>query len=126
MIQGTASAQKHELLHTKFGINYNQVSERYRKGSVLVRDVVQVWPLLSRSRTNLPGEISSQPNLAQSSNGDTNTAASADHTAEALDVDARDTNPHVKGSKLKTRMELHMLHCDIISDEFWAARPWLL
>jgi tRNA(His) guanylyltransferase len=40
--QGTVAAQKHELLFSEFGINYNQLDERYRKGSVLVREKVSI------------------------------------------------------------------------------------
>ena len=39
--QGTVASQKHELLFSRFGLNYNDVPERYRKGSVLVRDEVR-------------------------------------------------------------------------------------
>jgi hypothetical protein len=32
------SAQKHEMLFSRFGINYNDVHPRFRKGSVIVRE----------------------------------------------------------------------------------------
>jgi tRNA(His) guanylyltransferase len=35
--QGTVSKTKHELLFNGFGINYNNLPARFRKGSVLVR-----------------------------------------------------------------------------------------
>ena len=35
------SKTKRELLFSLFGLNYNDVPERYRKGSVLVRDEVR-------------------------------------------------------------------------------------
>lgn len=38
--QGTVSKAKHEILFSRFGINYNDIAERYRKGSVLVREPV--------------------------------------------------------------------------------------
>ena len=37
--QGTVSGQKNELLHSRFGINYNSLPERYRKGSVSLWDL---------------------------------------------------------------------------------------
>ncbi|KZT54470.1 tRNAHis guanylyltransferase [Calocera cornea HHB12733] len=70
-LRGTISSQKHELLHARFGINYNALPARYRKGSVLVR----TKPVLSPSNPN--GEVA-------------------------------------------------VLHVDIIRDEFWEERPWLL
>ncbi|TFK34606.1 Thg1 C terminal domain-containing protein [Crucibulum laeve] len=75
-LRGTFSKQKHEILFSQFGINYNQLDERYRKGSVLVREEVR-------------------------------------------------TKRRAKGkAKVKTRIEL--LHCDIISDDFWKDRSGLL
>ena len=38
--QGTVSKAKHEILFSRFGINYNDIAERYKKGSVLVREPV--------------------------------------------------------------------------------------
>ncbi|KAF7311936.1 Histidine tRNA guanylyltransferase [Mycena indigotica] len=40
-LKGTQSKDKHELLFTRFGVNYNAVDERFRKGSVLVRQQEQ-------------------------------------------------------------------------------------
>ncbi|KAH9945404.1 tRNAHis guanylyltransferase [Epithele typhae] len=39
-LRGTVSSQKHEMLFSRFGINYNEISARFRKGSVLVREPV--------------------------------------------------------------------------------------
>ena len=38
--QSTVSKAKHEILFSRFGINYNDLAERYKKGSVLVREPV--------------------------------------------------------------------------------------
>lgn len=38
--QGTVSSQKHEILFSRFGINYNNLDACFRKGSILVREVV--------------------------------------------------------------------------------------
>jgi tRNA(His) guanylyltransferase len=35
--QGTDSKDKNELLFSRFGINYNNLPPRFRKGSVIVR-----------------------------------------------------------------------------------------
>ncbi|KAJ3492893.1 hypothetical protein NMY22_g20284 [Coprinellus aureogranulatus] len=37
-LRGTFSKDKHEILFSRFNINYNQLDARYRKGSVLVRE----------------------------------------------------------------------------------------
>lgn len=39
--QGTVSATKHEMLYSRFGINYNEISQRFKKGSVIVREIVR-------------------------------------------------------------------------------------
>lgn len=39
MTQGTVSADKNEILFKRFGINYNNEEEIYKKGSVLYRQV---------------------------------------------------------------------------------------
>ena len=39
--KGTNSAQKNQLLFERFGVNYNNVPERMRRGSVLVREEVR-------------------------------------------------------------------------------------
>ncbi|EJU01439.1 tRNAHis guanylyltransferase [Dacryopinax primogenitus] len=78
-LSGTVSAQKHEILHGRFGVNYNNLPERYRKGSVLVRKPVNKRP---RSRQPPPWD--------------------------------------------GTSGEVEVLHVDVIADEFWEQRPWLL
>jgi tRNA(His) 5'-end guanylyltransferase len=42
--QGTVSADKNEILFKRFGVNYNNELEIYKKGSVLYR---QVWAFYS-------------------------------------------------------------------------------
>lgn len=41
-IQGTYAADKNEILFSKFGINYNNELEMYKKGSVVFRDVSEL------------------------------------------------------------------------------------
>lgn len=38
-MQGTVSGDKNEILFSRFGINYNNEPEVYKKGSVLFREV---------------------------------------------------------------------------------------
>ena len=37
--QGTNSAKKNEILFSRFGINYNNELEMFKKGTVIARDV---------------------------------------------------------------------------------------
>ncbi|EIW83701.1 tRNAHis guanylyltransferase [Coniophora puteana RWD-64-598 SS2] len=75
-LKGTFSKQKHEILFSRFGINYNALPEQFKKGSVLVREIVQ-------------GKRDKKDS-------------------------SRDT------------MAISLVHCDIIGDAFWDARPHLL
>lgn len=43
--QGTVSSTKHEMLFSRFGINYNEISDRFKKGSVIVREMVRLISL---------------------------------------------------------------------------------
>lgn len=40
-LKGTLSGDKNELLFSEFGVNYNNLPEMYRKGTLLVRSTVQ-------------------------------------------------------------------------------------
>ncbi|KIY43870.1 tRNAHis guanylyltransferase [Fistulina hepatica ATCC 64428] len=68
-LKGTVSSTKQEILFSRFQINYNNIDERFRKGSVIVRE----------------------PNASTSSASCT-----------------------------------QVLHCDIIKDDFWIERPYIL
>ncbi|KAL4074744.1 Thg1 C terminal domain-containing protein [Scleroderma yunnanense] len=67
-LRGTVSATKHEILFKQFNTNYNDISPRFKKGSIIVRQV--------------------------------------------------------KGGRAK--IGITVLHCDIIGDEFWTERPYIL
>ncbi|KDD75003.1 Thg1 polymerase-like protein [Helicosporidium sp. ATCC 50920] len=43
-LKGTRSDVKNEILFSQFGINYNNLPERFRKGSVVIRAPVQALP----------------------------------------------------------------------------------
>lgn len=94
-LRGTVSAMKHEILFQQFNINYNDISPRYRKGSVLVR-VSQEVPEVTSEQS--PGQVVVQQLASEESVG--------------------------KKKRAGTRVEV--LHCDVIGDEFWAARSYIL
>ena len=108
-IQGTNSGQKNEILFSRFNINYNTLSARFRKGSILVREEVCVPILWSRpSEMNVSIPLSKQRHELED-----------DATPDTLDVEAS------AGAEC-TREVVQVLHCDIIRDEFWIKRPHLL
>ncbi|KAJ8520751.1 hypothetical protein ONZ45_g2473 [Pleurotus djamor] len=102
------------MLHSRFGINYNDLDPRFRKGSILVRDVPH-----DSTSPEPPAPIT--PAVP----------------ADLVDPDAQE--PQSQGASEKPQMvkklpkkkgkpqtKINLLHCDIIQDAFWDARPHLL
>ncbi|KLO17377.1 tRNAHis guanylyltransferase [Schizopora paradoxa] len=98
-LRGTNSSQKNETLFSRFGINYSKLSERFRKGSILVR------------------AISSEKDASNSAT-----------IVPALESEGNsETSPQRKMDKLAAlKSAIETLHVDIIRDEFWTDRPTLL
>lgn len=51
-LSGTFSSDKNEILFSSFGINYNNLPQMYRKGTILMRKIVEV-PATDGKRTQL-------------------------------------------------------------------------
>ncbi|GBE90143.1 tRNA(His) guanylyltransferase [Sparassis crispa] len=99
-LRGTVSSTKHEMLFSQFGINYNELPARFRKGSILVRQEVHA-------------EVEVAPKATDNAEGPA--AGQSAKTASG------------KGAgKPKVETTVELLHCDIIGDEFWNERPYLL
>ncbi|KAH6634230.1 Thg1 C terminal domain-containing protein, partial [Chaetomium sp. MPI-SDFR-AT-0129] len=81
-LKGTYAADKNEILFSRFGINYNNEPEMYKKGSVVFRDVTDPVP---QSKTQTEND-----------------------------------------KKRRAKARIVVEHLDIIKDEFWDCRPWLL
>ncbi|KAF9647864.1 tRNAHis guanylyltransferase [Thelephora ganbajun] len=101
-LRGTNSAQKNQLLFERFGINYNDVPERMRKGSVIVREEARDLPL-------------SVASFVDGCGGDK--VVKEEDTLEVKDKG--------KGRK-RASTRVTVLHCDLIRDEFWDERPYIL
>ncbi|KAJ7503327.1 Thg1 C terminal domain-containing protein [Mycena galericulata] len=98
-LKGTVSKQKHEILFSQFNVNYNTLDPRFRKGSTLVREEIV------EEESHLPGN--------------------EDPTDTS--VPGSDAPPVSQmRSRTKPRTRIVVLHCDIIRDEFWDARPDIL
>ncbi|KIJ62911.1 hypothetical protein HYDPIDRAFT_41602 [Hydnomerulius pinastri MD-312] len=98
-LRGTFSAQKHELLFQRFQVNYNEISARFKKGSVIVRELL-----------NEPEDVTATLELEP-------VTTRGEETIRA---------PPKRKEKRKPKTTIEILHCDIIGDEFWQARPHLL
>ncbi|KAF6829765.1 tRNA guanylyltransferase [Colletotrichum plurivorum] len=99
LLSGTVSADKNEILFKRCGINYNNELEIYKKGSVVFRDYELVEP------------------------GTHNAAEAAEALAEPVQQSKSQAE---KEKKKRSKARVVIEHLDIIKDEFWGQRPWLL
>ncbi|KAF8124815.1 Thg1 C terminal domain-containing protein [Boletus edulis] len=109
-LRGTVSAQKHEMLFQRFKINYNELPARFRKGSVVVREKVRSckqWLL----DLNEPEDAHDADDVPEPIKPKTSEIAQIPFKASQRD---------------KSKTTIEVMHCDIIGDEFWDARPHLL
>lgn len=98
-LAGTVSGDKNELLFTKFAINYNNEPDIYKKGSVIFREYELVEP------------------------GSHTAAAEADSAAEPAQLSKSQSE---REKKKRTKAKVLIEHLDIIKDDFWDRRPWIL
>ncbi|KDB27598.1 hypothetical protein H109_00615 [Trichophyton interdigitale MR816] len=99
-LKGTVSSDKNEILFSRYGINYNNEPEIFKKGSVLFRDY-ELEQVKSTSSTKV-----------------TDDGEWEDTKLSRAQLD--------KQQKLRRKADVATAHVDIIKDEFWEQRPWLL
>ncbi|KAF8846879.1 tRNAHis guanylyltransferas-like protein Thg1 [Acephala macrosclerotiorum] len=100
-LAGSLAADKNEILFSRFKINYNNEPEIYKKGSVVLRDYELVEP----------GTASE---IIEEESAKTVEQAELSKTQEERD------------KKRRAKARITVQHVDIIKDEFWERRPWLL
>ncbi|ANB12457.1 Thg1p [Sugiyamaella lignohabitans] len=101
-LKGTLSSDKNEILFSQFGINYNKEPEIFKKGTVIVREY-------ETPNTDGPSPVST-PTPTQPS------TPPAPLTQRQLQ----------RRLKKKSKATISTLHTDIIGDDFWNKRPYLL
>jgi len=99
-LQGTVSSDKNEILFRRFGINYNNEPEIFKKGSVIYRQF-QLEDQASSTTTPL-------------------------HVQESGTTKESSRTQQEKLRKLRRKAQVVVEHVDIIKDDFWQRRPWLL
>ncbi|KAL4973419.1 Thg1 C terminal domain-containing protein [Aspergillus desertorum] len=95
-LKGTLSSDKNEILFKRFGINYNNEEEIYKKGSVVYRQ----YQLEETKIPQGPVEEDRPLNISKTQ--------------------------QEKLRKLRHKAQVVVEHVDIIKDEFWERRPWIL
>ena len=114
--QGTLAADKNEILFSQFGINYNNEPEMYRKGSIIYCDVGCPLP-------NLIPSNEFYTHAVQYHQGVPDPAALG--VSKNSEVEMSKTQKE-KERKRRSKAEIVVQHTDIIKDDFWEQRPWLL
>ncbi|KAI1495583.1 putative tRNAHis guanylyltransferase [Biscogniauxia marginata] len=98
-LAGSLAADKNEILFSKFNINYNNDLDIFKKGSVVFRDYELVEP------------------------GSHDVAKAADDVSEPPQQSKTQAENE---KKRRAKACVVVVHLDIIKDEFWDRRPWLL
>ncbi|KAM3069282.1 tRNA-His guanylyltransferase [Clarireedia jacksonii] len=99
-LAGSLAADKNEILFSEFGINYNKEPEIYKKGSVVFRDYELVEPGTAKTIE--------------------------DESAKTVEEREISKTQEEKDRKRRAKARITVQHLDIIKDEFWERRPWLL
>jgi tRNA(His) guanylyltransferase len=109
-LKGTVSGDKNEILWSKFGINYNNEPEMYKKGSVVFREYA------------LEDEASTRGSVKEDKAGD-DLGEDTDERTGMSDPISKTQAEKIRKARRKARVVTK--HVDIIRDEFWVRRPWL-
>lgn len=117
--QGSVSADKNEILFSRFGINYNNEPEIYKKGSVIFRDVGR--SLVVDGREGWTPLTCIQYELVEP--GTHNIAQEIDDLGEPIEQSKTQAE---REKKKRTKARVVIEHLDVIKDEFWNERPWIL
>lgn len=107
LLKGTLSSDKNEILWSRFDLNYNNEQEIFRKGSIVYR-------AYELEDTNVAGH--STGNITDSLDG--------------VDVNGKEEEvsktQKEKMKKARQKAEVIVVHIDLIKDDFWERRPWIL
>lgn len=126
-LKGTFASDKNEILFQN-GINYNNEQAIYRKGTVLYRDYELATPL-DGSSDILEAVVSDTEDVT--AREELLIKQVEGHTG-ALDIDGTSSPAQLSKTarererKSKAKAGIKMEHCDLINNDFWHRRPWIL
>ncbi|ETW82030.1 hypothetical protein HETIRDRAFT_384464 [Heterobasidion irregulare TC 32-1] len=86
-LRGTVSGQKHEILFSRFNVNYNALPARFRKGSVMVREEIPDEELVGVPM----GSVSAADPVGESSSGTQSTSENIGPEGHATSATQPDT-----------------------------------
>ncbi|KAB2576113.1 tRNA guanylyltransferase protein [Lasiodiplodia theobromae] len=120
-LSGTVSSDKNEILFKEFGINYNNEDDLFKKGSVVFRDFELV---------DIPTKKQDQAAAASADHhlDDDPTATASLDNAQPSSTAAQPLSKTAaeKERKRRAKAKIAVEHVDIIKDDFWLRRPWIL
>jgi len=106
-LKGTVASDKNEILWSRFGINYNNERDMFRKGSVVFREYALETPAGQ--------DDGGHDSPAVEDMGDSTTTTEKPLSKTQVE----------KMRKARQKAEVVTRHVDIIKDEFWVHRPWI-
>jgi tRNA(His) guanylyltransferase len=110
-LKGTVSSDKNEILFSRYGINYNNEPEMFRKGSAVFREYELEEPgKVHRNGTDAV-EVGSR-------------VEASTEVPEEDAIPSKTQAEKLRKARIKTKVIIE--HVDIIKDEFWEKRPWIL
>ncbi|KAF8151033.1 Thg1 C terminal domain-containing protein [Crassisporium funariophilum] len=130
-LSGTYSKEKHEILYSKFGVNYNNLDARFRKGTVLFRQEILAEEEQEAAISTLSPIEANDPTTEQKTAPDLVEQASSQSALLTSPPTVKRNYKAKKAEKEKAKTKqpptrIEVLHCDIIKDEFWDNRPGIL
>ncbi|KIW12635.1 hypothetical protein PV08_09913 [Exophiala spinifera] len=139
-LKGTLASDKNEILWSRFGINYNDEPEMFRKGSVVYREYALENTPSTNTNTNINTRTRSGGGQGRTKGPEKKVEVEVetndDHVEGDVDDDGDDLRDNSekqvlsktqaeKMRKARQRAKIVTAHVDIIKDEFWVRRPWL-
>ncbi len=117
--QGTLAADKNEILFSRFKINYNNEPELFKKGSVIHRDVCFLFPSPCK-RIFWTKSVKCRAMSPENEHGRAAETLPGTGLVEVSKIQAQ------KGRSRQAKATIRVEHVDVIKDDFWEQRPWLL
>lgn len=119
-LKGSLAADKNEILFSRFGINYNNELDIFRKGSVVFKE----YALEEKPENAESGGPSTAASDATTAISELNLASG--HLAGLQEEMKLSKTQQDKLKKARQKAKVVVKHIDIIKDDFWQRRPWIL
>ncbi|KAK6522749.1 tRNA-His guanylyltransferase [Arthrobotrys megalospora] len=114
-LMGTLAKDKNEILFGRFGVNYNNEEEMFKKGSVVYRNYGAVPESSSDDKVD-----EKEDDLEKKE------AAGKETSSPAEAQKGKSRSQQKREAKKLAKAEVVIEHVDIIKDTFWEKRPWIL